>query len=137
RSGADREALASLCKVKGLALPPEGARHMRWQFDGGAMRWESHNEFSTYRWEFSSDSAAPFQPAARAVAATLKDFVQPGPLMVAIDLHLAEDPKRELTVEPFFDRTSLAAAENSDGAALFATDFQVDNDGYIRILVAD
>ena len=40
-------------------------------------------------------------------------------------------------VEQLFDRASLAVAENSDGAALFATDFQADPSGFVRILVLD
>jgi uncharacterized membrane-anchored protein len=110
---------------------------MRWQFDGGAMRWESHNEFSTYRWELNSTSEKPFHPEVKAAAHPLAGFVQPGPLLVAIDLHLIDDAKGDAQIEPIFDRTSLAAAENSDGTALFATDFQLDKDGYIRVLVAD
>jgi uncharacterized membrane-anchored protein len=133
----DRAALEILCKSKGWTPPPEGARHMRWQFDGGAMRWESHNEFSTYRWELPSENGKPFEPAARSVAKPLDGFVQPGPLMVAIDLHLIADPEGSFSPESVFERASLAVAENSDGTALFATDFQVDKDGYVRVLVAD
>jgi uncharacterized membrane-anchored protein len=45
----DRTALEALCRSRGLQTPPAGARHMRWQMQGGSLRWESHNEFSTYR----------------------------------------------------------------------------------------
>jgi uncharacterized membrane-anchored protein len=133
----DRLALAALCKAKKMTLPVDGARHHRCIYDGGAMRWESHNEFSTYRFELPSSEARPFEPAAVSLPTPLKDFVQPGPLLVAIDLHLVADPERRIALETTFDRASLAAAENSDGSALFATDFQVDEYGYIRILVAD
>ena len=133
----DRAALELLCRGKGWTAPPEGARHMRWQFDDGAMRWESHNEFSTYRWELPSGSGQPFEPAARIAAKPIDGFVQPGPLMVAIDLHLITDPGGKFSPESVFERASLAVAENSDGTALFATDFQVDADGYVRVLVAD
>ena len=58
-------------------------------------------------------------------------------MLVAIDLHLlAEDPPRT-TPERLFDRASLAVAENSDGAALYATDFQPGPSGFVRILVID
>jgi uncharacterized membrane-anchored protein len=133
----DRTTLSTLCKTMGMSVPPENARHMRWQFDGGAMRWESHNEFSTYRWELPSKAAQPFDLSAREVAKPLANFTQPGPLMVAIDLHLISDSGGKIGPETIFDRASLAVAENSDGTALFATDFQLDDDGFIRILVAD
>ena len=62
---------------------------------------------------------------------------QPGPLLVAIDLHLlGEDPARTAP-ERLFDRSSLAVAENSDAVALYATDFQADPAGFVHILVAD
>ena len=137
RAGADREALAALCKTKGMSVPPHGARYHRWAFDGGAMRWESHNEFSTYGWELAARGEKPFDPAAREAARPLADFVQPGSLMVAIDLHLVPDADGKIALDTIFDRTSLAVAENSDGTALFATDFQLNEDGYIRILLAD
>jgi uncharacterized membrane-anchored protein len=60
---------------------------------------------------------------------------QPGPVLVAIDLHLIADAK--IAPERLFDRASLAAAENSDGTALYATDFQSDPAGFVRILIAD
>ena len=37
------------------------------------------------------------------------------------------------TPERLFDRSSLAVAENSDGAALYATDFQPGPSGFVRI----
>lgn len=133
----DRDTLATLCRTKGISVPPDGARHMRWQFDGSAVRWESHNEFSTYRWELRAPAAQPFSPPTAEAAAALSGFAHRGPLMVAIDLHLVPDDGGTLKPEAVFERTSLAIAENSDGTALFATDFQVNSDGYIRILVAD
>ena len=62
---------------------------------------------------------------------------QPGPLLVAIDLHLMADRPDRLAVERHFSRPSLAVAENSDGTAVYATDFLTDPDGFVRILVLD
>src|ERR1043165_4467638 len=61
---------------------------------------------------------------------------QPGPVLVAIDLHLV-NATDQIVPERLFDRASLAAAENSDGTALYATDFQSDPAGFVRILIAD
>src|SRR5690606_21206050 len=87
----DRASLVALCRSKGMTVPPANARHARWQFDGGAMRWESHNEFSTYRWELPSSTAQPFDIPARDAATPLAGFEPPGPLIVAINLQLVPD----------------------------------------------
>jgi uncharacterized membrane-anchored protein len=60
---------------------------------------------------------------------------QPGPLLVAIDLHVVTSG--DIALERVFERASLAAAENSDGTALFASDFQCDPGGFVRILIVD
>ena len=62
---------------------------------------------------------------------------QPGPLLVALDLHLLADENGQITLERLFDRASLAVAENSDGKALFATDFQAEPAGFVRILMVE
>ena len=75
-------------------------------------------------------------PAAASLAAPMVGLPQPGPLLVALDLHLyGRERERALRSERLFDRASLAVAENSDGCALFATDFQADAAGFVRILV--
>ena len=85
----------------------------------------------------SDPAAIPFHPDAASLASPMRLVPQPGPLLVAVDLHLlAEDPPRT-SPERLFDNASLAVAENSDGAAIYATDFQPGPSGFVRILVAD
>ena len=62
---------------------------------------------------------------------------QPGPLLVAVDLQLLAEDDPRTAPERLFDRASLAVAENSDGAAVYATDFQPGPSGFVRILVVD
>src|SRR5204863_3526144 len=104
-----------------------------------ALRWEQHSEFTTYTWELPSNppSGAPFHPPAATLAAPMSLVPQPGPVLVAIDLHLVADAADKIAPERLFDRASLAAAENSDGTALYATDFQSDPAGFVRILIVD
>jgi uncharacterized membrane-anchored protein len=52
-------------------------------------------------------------------------------------LHLLAADGAQLFPEKPFDRSSLAAAESSDGKAIFASDFQADPAGFVRILVID
>lgn len=135
---ADRANLVAFCESRGLPPPPSSEKHHRAPFGTTVLRWEQHSEFTTYTWEMLSDPAAiPFHPDAASLASPMRLVPQPGPLLVAVDLHLlAEDPART-SPERLFDNASLAVAENSDGAAVYATDFQPGPSGFVRILVAD
>ena len=135
---ADRAALADFCARRELEPLKPSAKQHRVTLGGAALRWEQHSEFTTYTWELPSEGETPFHPAAASLAAPMGSLPQPGPLLVALDLHLmADNNEKKNAVERLFDRASLAVAENSDGAALFATDFQADPSGFVRILVLD
>jgi uncharacterized membrane-anchored protein len=133
----DRATHLELCRVHGIAAPPADAKYHRSPFNGGTMRWESHSEFSTYRWELAATGTTPFEPPTSSIEVPMARAAPRGALLVAIDLHLIADPDRAIALERIFDRSSLAAAENSDGTGLFATDFQPGADGFVRIIVAD
>lgn len=138
RGEVDRAALVAFCASRGLAEPPKAAKHHRVVFGATALRWEQHSEFTTYTWELPSDTpnGTPFHPPAATLAAPMGLVPQPGPVLVAVDLHLIADAGKTAP-ERLFDRASLAAAENSDSTALYATDFQSDPAGFVRILIAD
>ncbi|GIK81998.1 MAG: DUF3422 family protein [Pseudorhodoplanes sp.] len=135
---ADRAVLEALCSARGCNPPKASERHHRVSFGATTLRWEQHSEFTTYTWELPADpGAAPFHPAATMLASPMGQIAQPGPLLVATDLHLVAENGERTAPERLFDRASLAAAENSDGTALYATDFQPDPAGFVRILVVD
>ncbi len=135
---ADRAALTDFCARRGLAAPKPAGKHHRVTFGGTALRWEQHSEFTTYTWELAADAnAAPFHPPSASVAGAMALLPQPGPLLVAVDLHLVAQTSAPAAPEKPFERASLAIAENSDGKALFATDFQADPSGFVRILLLD
>ncbi|MFA6267527.1 MAG: DUF3422 domain-containing protein [Pseudolabrys sp.] len=135
---ADRTALTDFCARRGLDSLPANAKHHRVSFSGATLRWEQHSEFTTYTWELPSEAGPPFYPSAPSLASPMSNVPQPGPLLVALDLHLlADDKDKPIVVDRLFDHASLAVAENSDGSALFATDFQADPAGFVRIIVLD
>ncbi len=134
---ADRAALADFCARRELEPLKATAKQHRVTLSGVTLRWEQHSEFTTYTWELPSRAAEPFHPPASSIAAPMSGLPQPGPLLVALDLHLLADGEKKSAHEHLFDRASLAVAENSDGQALFATDFQPDPAGFVRILVLD
>ena len=132
----DRAALAAFCKRRELEPLKTNAKHHRVTLGGATLRWEQHSEFTTYTWELPSAATQPFYPDAASQAAPMGNVPQPGPLLVALDLHLMTDNQK---IDPgkLFDRASLAVAETADGQALYATDFQPDTAGFVRILVLD
>ncbi|MDO8534431.1 MAG: DUF3422 domain-containing protein [Xanthobacteraceae bacterium] len=137
---AGHSTLSDLCTAHGMTPPPAGAKHHRCSFDGGVLRWESHAEFSTYTWELParrpSGSAQPFDPPAAALSTPMTRLSQPGPLLVAIDLHLVTSDAG-IVVEDLFDHSSRARAEVHEGTAEIATDFKANEAGFVRILVLD
>ncbi len=133
----DRAAFADFCKRRGLDPLKDGAKQHRVVLGGATLRWEQHSEFTTYTWEMAAQGAAPFHPSAASLGEPMTALPQPGPLLVALDLHLIAEKKKKISPAPLFDRASLAVAENSEGDALFATDFQADPAGFVRMLVVD
>ncbi|MFK8253570.1 DUF3422 family protein [Ancylobacter terrae] len=138
---ADRAAFKALCASRGQPLPPSGAKHHRVAFGGATLRWERHAEFTTYTWELPSEDLVegglPFHPSAGSLASVFSDLPPPGPLLVAVDLHLVTDTADALPLDRLFDRSSLARSDVEDGLAEIVTDFQPDPSGFVRILVRD
>jgi len=67
----------------------------------------------------------------------MRQLPQPGPLLVAVDLHLLPAKGLGDTYRHLFGASQLAASEVEAGAALIATDFHPDAFGFVRILVLD
>ncbi|MET0707726.1 MAG: DUF3422 domain-containing protein [Tardiphaga sp.] len=134
----DRANLVAFCEARGLPPPGPSEKHHRAPFGSIILRWEQHSEFTTYSWEMRSPpGGTPFHPEAASLASPMKLLPQPGPLLVAIDLHALPEDGVRTAPELLFDRASLAVAENSDGAAIYATDFQPGPSGFVRILLVD
>lgn len=140
RGDADRAVFSDFCAKRGAAIPKPTDRHHRIIFGTTVLRWEQHSEFTTYTWEIPSETipggASPFYPPAATLSGPMGSVPQPGPLLVAIDLSLVIE-NGGIVPERLLDRASLVVAENSDGKALYATDFQGDPAGFVRILVID
>jgi uncharacterized membrane-anchored protein len=134
----DRRNLEAFCNERGLTPPRPGERHFRVSLGSTTLRWEQHSEFTTYTWEMPSAAAdAPFTPSVAVLEPQTRAIFQPGPLLVAIDLHILKTNPDHIPLEQIFDRASLASAENTDGTAFYATDFRLDPAGFVRILIAD
>lgn len=63
--------------------------------------------------------------------------LQPGLLLVAVDLHLLPAGTLVERLGELFDPAQLAAADVEDGSALIATDFSARSHGFVQVLVAN
>ncbi len=138
--GAALQHLIALGKLLGQPIDAEGS-HRLIDFGSFQLRWELHNEFSSYTF---------FRPVARgegldhstsALAAAPQAWLQslPGKLIVATHVELRS--AAEITPESVMDTlsptgTAMVGAKVADGAAWVFTDFLF-HDGFSRFLVID
>lgn len=131
QASADRASLNAWCSLLGLAGPGAELRHFRVDLDGVGLVWEQHSEFTTYTWDFDPATEA----SARVRRTWTAQQPQPGPLLVCVDLEIGRWSD-EIVADQF--RTSpLAMSLMDGGAALVASDFHVDDEGFVRLVVAD
>jgi uncharacterized membrane-anchored protein len=138
-AAADRRALAGFCATRGVREPAPDAKHARIDLANLSLRWESHSEFTTYTWEFAAGDAsgAPFRPAPDRLADPMRSLAQPGPLLVAIDLHLVAEKALPDGPQAVFGEGRVAMAAAEEGAALVASGFEADAQGFVRVLIVD
>jgi uncharacterized membrane-anchored protein len=128
-------ALIAFCEQRGITPPPPEARHFSTDLSEGRLRFERHNEFVTYTWEFPAGTDA-FQPPGDVLGRAMALMPQPGPLIVAIDMHIVP-ADRAPDFAAAFSGANVVASEVEDERALIATDFLPDVHGFVRILIVD
>jgi uncharacterized membrane-anchored protein len=131
----DREAMIALCERNMFMTPVEGTAYHRIMQPDYNLRWEQHSEFTTQSWDFPIAGLKQLKQHDHPPL-PLKDFWQPGPLLVALDI-LVMNPKIAQGIESRFDETSLVRSFTGDGAAEMLTDFKRDAKGFTRIVVID
>ena len=133
---ADRAALNALCAAHAAAAVAPGAKHHLVVLGAILLRWEQHSEFTTYSLASEDLPDRPFEPAEPPFGALVAAIIQPGPLLVRVDLHLVT-AGAGVELESIFDVNSIAASEAVDHCAIVATDFLARGNGAVRILVID
>ncbi len=130
------EELAALARSRGLPPPDPHAKQIRLEFSPARLNFERHGEFLTYSWAFPGGETA-FRPAADELQSVMRLLPQPGPLLVAADLHLIAAAAAPADFDSLFAGPAVAAASIDDGRATIASDFTADAFGFVRILVVD
>ena len=136
-AAADRARLVAFCEARAKPGPISESKHHEIVMSDARLRWEQHNEFTTYTWEVAATDRMPFERSAGSFAPIMLQIEAPGPLLVAVDLHLVVDGDEPIDIDALFDPTSLAASSVSDGKGLVATDFRAGSDGFVRCLMVD
>lgn len=132
----DRTAFGEFVAARGHRGPDAASKHYRVAFADSVVRWEQHAEFTTYTWELASPDRSPFLRPGGDLQKAMLQLPQPGPLMVAADLHLLSEADGG-DWQRVFEPSGLVACETEAGDALAATDFHAAHDGFVRILVLD
>ncbi|MDR2016550.1 MAG: DUF3422 domain-containing protein [Burkholderiales bacterium] len=136
------EHVARLCEHFGVAAPmPGDTAHFRTRCNETlSLKWERHQEFSTYTFFLSGVFVEPFSDIFETLlpAAWLGSI--PGDLLVAIRLAFepATTPARTLAqLHEIFGTTHLVGAQVISGNASVYSDFLADHNGFSHILVQD
>lgn len=137
---AEHQQLVALCELHGVQPPAPEASHFSRDLGPFRLRWERHQEFSTYTFFCPGVESVLFgQPA---ISLLPSDWLVnlPGELLVATHLVLVPqggEPRGLNALEDCFVAESLAGSEVARGAARAFTDYRLHADGFSRILVED
>ena len=126
-------ALARYCTAHQPTDLSTATKHRRIALPGAILRWEQHSEFTTYTWLLEDADTANGNTLPEFIAAAMTEIGQPGPHLVSIDLRVQSGETPDLAT--LFDPASLAASQVLNDHATIATDFQVDSNGFVRVLI--
>jgi len=135
-----RQHLAALCERMGAPPPGPQAQHHRAEIGNVVLRWEQHTEFATYTVLRRGEFREPFESSA--LAEVPLDWLRnlPGQLLVALHLAMLSADAGELSTErltSLFGTHRHMGATVEEGAATVWTDFRLQGDGFVRLLVQD
>jgi uncharacterized membrane-anchored protein len=136
-AAAARDALTAFCADRGIRGPAPDARHARIVLPDVSLRWEGHSEFTAYTWEFATDTGTPFQPPADRLPDAVRLLPQPGPLLIAVDLHLVAEATMPDGPQAVLGERHLALAAAEEDCALIGSTFEADALGFVRVLVVN
>ncbi len=137
---ASREHLLALLRDNHLPVPDANANHLRIDLGRWRLRWELHTEFVT--WTFMVDATAGLPKAddyGLALRVIPQQWLQALPGECLSRIHLWAKQTDNLAdrdeLHQQFREDSLVACQLAEGTATLHTDFQIDPNGYSRMLL--
>lgn len=132
----DTAHLQELTNRHGGPKPDPDETHYQAQLGRHELKWESHTEFVTYMATTPGLPIRPFDPSAAAIFPTEWQLNAPGKRVAAVLVQidtLPDDPTQAMDrLGDWFARDSLAAVWVLEEAALVASDFRIDANGFMR-----
>lgn len=132
----DMRHLTELTSRHGGPRPDPDESHYQGQLGRYALKWESHTEFVTYMATTPGLPIRPFDPSAASIFPEEWQLQAPGKrvaaVMVQVDF-LPDNPEDALDkITDWFAADSLTAVWVLEEAAMIATDFRIDANGWMR-----
>ena len=130
--------LAALCRHLGLAAPADSQACQHLAFGNLELRWERHNEFSTYTVIRQPDPAAPFHATALSLLPPNWVATLPGRVISGLHVEIHALPSRvpdANAVRAHFDGHRLISSWVIERKARLWTAYRLHADGMGRILV--
>lgn len=132
--------IKALCKRLGGTPPPDEATHHIMDFGTFRLKWERHTEFTTYTFLRHGPFDAPFAETAADLVPTDWMGALPGQRVVALHLALVANDGGagdDIDLTKHLTEASLCRAKVLGGVAEIATDYRINKDGFIRMIVLD
>ncbi|MBR0892817.1 DUF3422 domain-containing protein, partial [Bradyrhizobium diazoefficiens] len=137
-AAADRQSFAAFCTAQGLPAPDASAKHHQVTIGAIVLRWEQHSEFTTFTWIWHhGEPPRPFGAVDEDLVALIRAVPQTGQLLVALKLEVEQPSAAVERAEQLFEKGSLAMAAVQSGPAVVASDFRVDEHGFVRLLICN
>ena len=137
---ASRTHLLALLRDQHLPVPDANANHLRVDLGNWRLRWELHTEFVT--WTFMVEATAGLPKAddyGLALRVIPQQWLQALPGECLSRIHLWAKQTNNLAdrdeLHQQFREDSLVACQLAEGFATLHTDFQIDPNGYSRMLL--
>jgi uncharacterized membrane-anchored protein len=136
----ERRRLGALCDELRGAPPPHNASHFAARFPGFELTWERHTEFSAYTFVLPPGADGPFASALRADLPSAWIDGLAGQTIAAVHVEILDQaallPDAAL-LERVFGSANIVGGLAAGGRAQLWTDFNLDADGTVRLLVQD
>lgn len=131
--------LDDLARRYGAPHPDQGASHYSAMLGRHSLRWESHTEFVTYAAFGEGLPARPFDPASAAIFPEEWQARAPGKRIAAVQVQVEPLPEKPAAIDEkltqWFARDGLAVVWVLEEAAVVASDFRIDPNGWMRFAV--